>query len=124
MFVNENVDLYRHLSFASVGGFFGAYAILCRSGILASAQTMNLLFFLFASGSALVVHRKKRRTETRPLLLILCGGLPGAILGGILSDRVSSETLRTIFGIFLLLSAGAVLLKALRKWGKTAQEQN
>lgn len=43
MFVNENADLYRHLTFASVGGFFGAYAILCRSGILASAQTMNLL---------------------------------------------------------------------------------
>lgn len=43
LFVNENVDLYRHLSFASVGGFFGGYAIMCRSGILASAQTMNLL---------------------------------------------------------------------------------
>ena len=43
MFVNENAELYRHLTFASVGGFFGAYAILCRSGILASAQTMNLL---------------------------------------------------------------------------------
>lgn len=40
---NGNIDLYRHLSFASVGGFFGAYAIMCRSGVLASAQTMNLL---------------------------------------------------------------------------------
>lgn len=40
---NENIDIYRHLSFAAVGGFFGAYAILCRSGLLASAQTMNLL---------------------------------------------------------------------------------
>ncbi len=40
---NENIDLYRHLSFSAVGGFFGAYAILCRCGILASAQTMNLL---------------------------------------------------------------------------------
>lgn len=40
---NENIDLYRHLSFAAVGGFFGAYAILCRCGVLASAQTMNLL---------------------------------------------------------------------------------
>lgn len=40
---NDNIDLYRHLSFAAVGGFFGAYAILCRCGVLASAQTMNLL---------------------------------------------------------------------------------
>ena len=106
------------------GGLLVVYLTLVRGVEQPVAQTMNLLFFLFASGSALIVHRKKRRTETRPLLLILCGGLPGAILGGILSDRVSSETLRTIFGIFLLLSAGAVLLKTLRKWGKTAREQN
>ena len=39
----KNIDLYRHLSLASVGGFFGSYAILCRSETLASAQTMNLL---------------------------------------------------------------------------------
>ena len=60
LFVNENVDLYRHLSFASVGGFFGAYAILCRSGILASAQTMNLLELtinaLRGDGIAVLLH--------------------------------------------------------------------
>jgi uncharacterized membrane protein YoaK (UPF0700 family) len=38
----RQADVSRHLSFAAVGGFFGAYAIL-RTGILASAQTMNLL---------------------------------------------------------------------------------
>lgn len=36
------LSLLRHLSFALVGGFFGAYAVLAR-GSLASAQTMNLL---------------------------------------------------------------------------------
>ncbi len=60
MFVNENVDLYRHLSFASVGGFFGVYAILCRSGLLASAQTMNLLELTISAlrgdGIAVLLH--------------------------------------------------------------------
>ena len=60
MFVNENADLYRHLTFASVGGFFGAYAILCRSGILASAQTMNLLEMvmdaLHGKGGSALLH--------------------------------------------------------------------
>ncbi len=60
LFINDNADLYRHLSFASVGGFFGAYAILCRSGILASAQTMNLLELtinaLRGDGSAVLLH--------------------------------------------------------------------
>lgn len=40
---NKNIGLYRHLAFAAVGGFFAGYAILCRSGLLANAQTMNLL---------------------------------------------------------------------------------
>ena len=40
---NNNIGQYRHLAFAAGGGFFAGYAILCRSGLLANAQTMNLL---------------------------------------------------------------------------------
>lgn len=43
LYRNQNIDWYRHLAFACVGGFFGAYAILCRGGVMGSAQTMNLL---------------------------------------------------------------------------------
>ena len=43
MIYSQKIDFYRHLTFAMTGGFFGAYALLCRSGILANAQTMNLL---------------------------------------------------------------------------------
>ncbi len=38
-----DIGMQRHMAFAAVGGFFGAYAILCRCGVLANAQTMNLL---------------------------------------------------------------------------------
>ncbi len=43
LYKRKNIDWYRHLAFACVGGFFGAYAILCRCGVMGSAQTMNLL---------------------------------------------------------------------------------
>ncbi len=43
LYKRKNIDWYRHLAFACVGGFFGAYAILCRGGVMGSAQTMNLL---------------------------------------------------------------------------------
>lgn len=43
LFQSKHIDFYRHLSFAAIGGFLGAYAILCRAGMLANAQTMNLL---------------------------------------------------------------------------------
>lgn len=45
----SNIDWYRHLSFAAVGGFFAAYAILLRMGIMANAQTLNLLDMLLNS---------------------------------------------------------------------------
>lgn len=43
LYKRKNIDWYRHLAFACVGGFFGAYAIMCRGGVMGSAQTMNLL---------------------------------------------------------------------------------
>ena len=43
LYRNQYIDWYRHLAFACVGGFFGAYAILCRGGVMGNAQTMNLL---------------------------------------------------------------------------------
>lgn len=46
---DSKIEFYRHLSFAAVGGFFGAYAIMCRSGLLANAQTMNLLELLISA---------------------------------------------------------------------------
>lgn len=49
MIQSKNIDWYRHLSFAAVGGFFAAYAILLRMGIMANAQTLNLLELLLSS---------------------------------------------------------------------------
>ncbi len=43
LYKNKHIDWYRHLAFACVGGFFAAYAILCRSGVMGNAQTVNLL---------------------------------------------------------------------------------
>jgi len=43
---NDHIDLYRHLSFCTVGGFFGCYAVLVHGGIMGNAQTVNLLELL------------------------------------------------------------------------------
>ncbi len=57
---SSRADFYRHLSFAAVGGFFGGYAILARCGVLASAQTMNLLEMvmdaLHGKGGSALLH--------------------------------------------------------------------
>lgn len=43
---NDHIDLYRHLSFCAVGGFFGCYAVLVHGGVMGNAQTVNLLELL------------------------------------------------------------------------------
>lgn len=48
MIRSKNIDWYRHLSFAAVGGFFAAYAVLLRMGVMANAQTLNLLELLIS----------------------------------------------------------------------------
>lgn len=45
----RHIDIYRHLAFASVGGFFAGYAVLCRMGVLANAQTMNLVELMISA---------------------------------------------------------------------------
>ena len=49
MIRSKNIDWYRHRAFSAVGGFFAAYAILLRMGIMANAQTLNLLELLLSS---------------------------------------------------------------------------
>lgn len=43
---NDHIDLYRHLAFSAVGGFFGCHAVLVHGGIMGNAQTVNLLELL------------------------------------------------------------------------------
>ena len=43
---NDHIDLYRHLAFCAVGGFFGCYAVLIHSGVMGNAQTVNLIELL------------------------------------------------------------------------------
>ncbi len=43
---SDHIDLYRHLAFCAVGGFFGCYAVLVHGGVMGNAQTVNLLELL------------------------------------------------------------------------------
>lgn len=46
LYQDDHIDLYRHLAFCVVGGFFGGYAVLIHGGIMGNAQTVNLVELL------------------------------------------------------------------------------
>lgn len=55
---NDHIDLYRHLAFSAVGGFFGCHAVLVHGGIMGNAQTVNLLELLLDACGA--THTPRR----------------------------------------------------------------
>ena len=76
-----------------------------------TAQGLNLLFFLFSSGSSLIVHMLRIPLLLGCVLLLLPGGVIGTFLGTWAAHVVSQALLRRLFGILLILSGAIGLFK-------------
>ena len=68
------------------------------------AQGVNLLFFLFSSGAALLVHLFRTPPLWGLLLLLIPAGLLGAWGGTALALYLPQALLRKLFGAFLVVS--------------------
>ena len=75
------------------------------------AQGTNLLFFIFSSGAALVIHVFRTPLLWGLLLILLPTGLLGAFLGAYLAPLLPRMLLRRCFGALLILSGALGLLR-------------
>ena len=94
-----------------------------------TAQGINLLMILPVGLLGLYFHRKNGLTDGRAAVPLLLGGLPSVLLGVLLGDRLGEETLRTCFGVLILLLAARELwlgVQAIRRdgWRLTAPEND
>lgn len=71
----KQYDFYRHLVFASVGGFFGAYAVLAH-GALASAQTLNLIMMTLDTAN----HMYNQTLMCLGCLLVYMAGVASTVI--------------------------------------------
>ena len=76
-----------------------------------SAQGVNLAFFLFSSGSALLVHLLKTPLPYWYILWLIPGGLCGSFFGSALAHALPEALLRRLFGYFLIITASLSLLR-------------
>lgn len=67
------------------------------------AQSINLLSFIPIALVALITHIKNKNVEIKLSLKLICAGIIGAIGGAFIASTMSSQHLRKLFGIFLLL---------------------
>ena len=67
------------------------------------AQSVNLLSSVPMTIFALIIHIKNKNVILSLVIPIALFGVAGAIAGSFLANYVSSETLRKVFGVFLLI---------------------
>lgn len=80
-----------------------------------SAQGVNLISFIPTASVAIIAHLKNKNILGKLSLLLIIGGLCGAILGSMLASSISSPVLRKLFGIFLLFMGLYEILSKAKK---------
>ena len=99
------------------GGLFVIWLTLAAGTPQFAAQGLNLLFFLFSSGTSLIVHAKKRNILWGAVLVLSIFGILGSLFGSFIAGYISAPLMRKIFGAMLIIS-GSFVLFGKKKSGK------
>lgn len=98
--------IFGYLAGIGIGG--GSLLILWLTWILNTpqqiARAINLLFFLFAAGSATLIRWKKGDLHPKRYLPTVFAGCVAAIFGTWLSMHIDVSYLKKPFGIFLIIT--------------------
>lgn len=93
------------------GGLLIIYLTLLKQMPQLPAQGINLLFFLCAAASSLVIHFKQKRIDCKLLLLLAPLGVIGSILGSFVAARIAPQIIRKFFAGLLIVSGIIELCK-------------
>lgn len=86
------------------GGAIMIPALVFFAGISQhNAQGINLIFFIPTAIVALFVHVKNKNVDFKAALPIVAFGLVAALIGSSFALNIEGNTLRRIFGCFLLV---------------------
>ncbi len=86
------------------GGLLVTYLTLVETAPQLTAQGINLLFFLFASASSLLVHAGKRRMKLGAVAILALFGIAGSLWGGYVAARLPADLLGKLFGGMLTVT--------------------
>lgn len=86
------------------GGLLVLYLVFVKGMGQTNSQGINLVFFVFASVSALFIHLKKRSIDVKKTVKLMCFGGLGAVAGGLVASFFEQNTVRKMFGWFLIIS--------------------
>lgn len=80
-----------------------------------NAQGVNMLSFLPAAVIALAIHHKAGRLDVKKSVSAVIFGIVGAVLGSLAAGWIREETLKRVFGIFLMVMAAGEIKACLKQ---------
>ena len=100
------------------GGLIVVYLTKIKGLPQKQAQGINLLFFVVTMSVTLIYHKLKGRIITRDIHRLLIPCIPGGILGSILANELRGETLKALFGAFLVLCGIRFIFTEIKSFSK------
>ncbi len=114
IFVTFIISILSGLGVGS-GGLLMIWLCEIRNIATEEARSINLIFFIFSAGAALLLHIKKRKFFPSLIACMTSFGIIGSLVGTGLGAFLPSEITRRSFGVFLLLSGAYTLLSKKQK---------
>ncbi len=89
-------------------GLGGGFVLLIYLSVFteinqATAQGVNILFFLPIALISVIIHLKNKLIDIKMVLRYSLAGLIGAVAGSFLSAYLDTGILRKLFGVFLII---------------------
>ena len=86
------------------GGLFIIFLTECMNFSQIVAQGTNLVFFILAGASALIIHIRKRKLNPWQILIMSSLGVLGSVIFSHVANMVNPNIPRLLFGVLLILS--------------------
>ena len=93
------------------GGLLMIWMTLVEGISATDARGLNLLFFIFSAGAALVFHILRKRLKYGLVIFMSVFASVGTLVGSYIGSFVSPELLRRLLGGVLAVSGGYTLIK-------------
>lgn len=86
------------------------------------AQATNLVFFIPTSLAAIFINIKQKNVDGKVAFIISIFGVIGAMIGAIISEKISSNALRKYFAIFILIIAFHEIYQLYKEYKKKKKD--
>lgn len=88
------------------------------------AQATNLVFFIPTSIISIIMNLKSKQIDLKISKVIIIYGSFGAVIGSIISNKLQTDNLKRIFGIFLLIIAFFQIYEIYASYRKSSKTNN